>query len=94
VETTQTPTGGQSRLRPRFEGPLGFGASAVLNLGYLRFGPTDHRMILGIILTVLVGCGLMLTPRWSALGLGIIVGLARAGTFALGVLLLFSAIGA
>ena len=56
--------------------------SLLLNLGFLLIAKGDHRILLLLFASTIVGIGLLLTPR-GALGFGILLGAIAAVVVAL-----------
>jgi len=56
--------------------------SLVLNLGYLLIAKGDHRIMLLLFASTIVGIALLLTPR-GALGFGILLGAIAAAVIGL-----------
>lgn len=61
----------------RVELVKGAGPSLLVNFGYLLIAPGDHRILLLLFASTIVGIGLLLTPR-GALGFGILLGAIAA----------------
>jgi hypothetical protein len=61
-----------------WEMTVGFVVSLVVNVGYMFIAYSDQRVILMLILTVVVGMGMLFGLRSGAYGMGAILGAAAS----------------